>query len=101
MRFGEHDLTLPLKTSIHTLRFLLQWWCTHWPQAFIESLNDRETFIWHSEGDSLTNGSCGYDLVHVLVDPELVTLVIDDRHLGSARACLETLVVHVKDLESE
>lgn len=86
---GGIDLHLSIIPGPRTLSFILQWWTALWPQAYLETLDEYETFVWFDYASSL--GEHPFNLVHVILDPGEVTLVVEPRDVHHARKCLDHL----------
>lgn len=93
MELGGHDFCLEIPTDLQTLPTISQWWQKHvWPNAFIEAVDENEIFIWRDEAASDENGDDGdYQMVHVIVEPDAVSLVVGDSRVEEAKACLAFL----------
>lgn len=91
---GGQDLVLEGATDLHDWRALLYEIRQRWPQAVFHKLNatemfvypDQETFRRELGGDEVPNG-----FIHVLMDSDCLTLVVDDEENECTRVGREVI----------
>lgn len=97
MEPGGIEFTLQAPTTSTTMDAICKWWQGHWPNAFIEEVDDglwdTERFIWKNWAASEIDDTdiAEYEMVYVIVAVDSVTLVVDEPEVELAKACLAFL----------
>lgn len=89
---GGYDFLFDGPTTPNTIPVIVEWWARHWGvPVFVETLTDTETLITRSPM-SIDEMDMPYEgLIHVIIEPQRITFVVDITDANGALECIDFL----------